>query len=80
MAKTMRKINNPYLFFDGGQPPRFYTEITLFDLLAGFAMQGMLAYSGKNADYDAKPSIIAEASCAYAKALLKEREKVLQGD
>ena len=73
--------NNPDLFIAGyhetstGRVVTWSTEITLLDLFAGMAMEGMLA-SGD----DEPAKVMATSAYSFAKAMLEEREKNLKGE
>lgn len=51
------------------------TDITLRDILAGMAMQGILAYGGSSYGDDKKIVYVAKESIEFADALLAELEK-----
>ena len=73
--------NNPDLFIAGyhetstGRVVTWSTEITLLDLFAGAALQGMLAN-----DSDRIDEATAKEAYEIAQAMLYEREKNLKGD
>ena len=73
--------NNPDLFIAGhhetstGKVITWSTEITLLDLFAGMALQGMLAD-----DSDRLDNAAAKEAYETAKAMLEERERITKGE
>lgn len=80
--------NNPDLFIAGhhetatGEVITWSSDITLLDLFAGMAMQGLVAGWRMDADGDPKDNVhkIAEDSYELASQMLEEREKTLKGE
>lgn len=80
MAKEIKEINNPSLFWDAcapGQPQRFYTELTLLDLLAGMAMEGLIV-GGIGEGSSVAPPTVAKSAYEFARAMLEERERIFK--
>lgn len=72
-----QNLINPELFVRDSEDSTLYTEVTLFDMYAAFALTGILATQPSSTHIDDLTDSVCEASCKFAAKMLEKRQQYL---